>query len=363
MNEGLDLSLETLRHHALDARQFAGAEQVTRPDGMRLVRLYNAAGLSLDLLPDRALDVWRASHRGLPLTWLSAGSPHRPDAAAPWLQLFSGGLLTTCGLRHVGPGERDAQTGEASDLHGDVTRLPARDVTTSEGWDAFAEGVRVSGTVTEASLFGSQLRLERSYRLPFAVPEVALTDTITNIGDLPQPLMVLYHVNVGYPLVREGATLRVAGDAEPVPRDAPAEAGLADWSRYAAPVPGFAEQVYFHRPSMAEEGWSSALVGHAGLALELAWDARTAPYLTQWKNTREGIYVCGVEPGNALPEGRNRAREAGRLERLEPGESRTFHLRLRAVAGDAAYAEAAERVARIGRDGRPVTLDLAGYPA
>lgn len=361
--DAIDLSPATLRRHAQDARQFAGAEESTRPDGMRLVRLYNAAGLSLELLPDRALDVWRASYRGLPLTWLSAGSPHRADAAAPWLQLFSGGLLTTCGLRHVGPPEEDAESGEPTDLHGAVTRLPARGVTVTQGWEALREGVSVTGTVDEARLFGPQLRLERRYRMPLERPEIELVDTVTNAGDLPQPLMMLYHVNVGYPLVRAGATLRVAGDEEPVPRDAAARAGLAQWSHYEGPAAGYDEQVFFHRAAAGRDGWSRARIGHPALALEVAWDARAAPYLTQWKNTRRGMYVCGVEPANALPEGRNRAREQGRLERLEPGEARTFRLTLRALAGEADWSDAEARMERTGREGTPPSLDLSGYPA
>lgn len=359
----VDLSPRTLRRHALDARQFAGAEELTLPDGLRVVRLHDASGLSLDLLPDRALDVWRASFRGLPLTWLSAGSPHRADSAAPWLRLFNGGLLTTCGLRHVGPPEADAETGERTDLHGAATRLSAGDVRVTQGWQALEEGVRVSGSVTEGRLFGPQLRLERAYRMPYATGRLELVDTVTNAGDTEQPLMLLHHVNVGYPLVREGATLRVAGDAEPLPRDAAAQAGLATWSRYDAPEPRYPEQVFFHRPLVGEDGWSRALIGHPALALEVAWDARSARYLTQWKNTREGMYVCGVEPANALPEGRNRARESGRLERLRPGETRTFRLTLQALAGEGAYREAESRLARLGEEGRASDVDLSGYPA
>lgn len=358
----INLSQDALERHTLDMRQFAGAERLALPDGQRIVRLYNAAGLTVDLLVDRALDIWRASYRGLPLTWVAPGSPHDADATAPWLRLFNGGLLTTCGLRHVGPGEVDVESGEASDLHGDVTRQPARKIILTQGWDEDSYALGVTGEVMESSLFGPQLRLERSYQMSLTEGELTLTDVLTNVGDLPQPLMVLYHVNVGYPLVRDGAELHVAGGRTPVPRDAAAQAGAEDWSLYAAPVPAYAEQVYFHRPHVDDEGCSRALIGHSELALEVVWDARAAPYLTQWKNTRDGIYVSGVEPANCLPEGRNRARGAGRLDTIEPGGERIFRVRLRAVAGRDGYREARERVQVAGDRGRESTIDLAGYP-
>ena len=34
----------------------------------------------------------------------------------------------------------------------------------------------------------------------------------------------------------------------------------------------------------------------------------------------QGLYVVGLEPGNALPVGRDKERAAGRLKFLEPGE-------------------------------------------
>lgn len=61
--------------------------------------------------------------------------------------------------------------------------------------------------------------------------------------------------------------------------------------------------------------------------MQLEWDTTTSP-LTQWKNFRRSIYLCGVEPGNCLPEGQNRASAGGRLVMLEPGEQHKFYNRL-----------------------------------
>lgn len=356
----MDLSRPTLERHALAPEQFAGARRATLADGGRLVHLYNAAGLCVDVLPDRGLDLWRASYRGLPLTWTSPNAPRRADAGAHWLDLFNGGLLTTCGLRNAGPAEEDDRTGEARPFHGGYTKLAAADVDTRAGWEEERYLVRVRGRTAESRLFGPQLELVREIALPLDAPVLEVRDEVVNRGDEPQPLMLLHHVNLGYPLVRDGARLSVAADA-PVPRDEAARAGERRWDLYEGARPRYAEQVFFHRVARDDDGWSRLVLGTDELALELGWDARSAPYLTQWKNTREGTYVNGVEPGNCLPEGQNRARAAGRLDVLEPGGSRTFRLRFRVLAGAPVH-EAREAVRRLQAGGHPSAVDLSGYP-
>ena len=69
------------------------------------------------------------------------------------------------------------------------------------------------------------------------------------------------------------------------------------------------------------------------------YDTTNLPYLTQWKNTRQGIYVSGVEPSNCIPEGRNAARENKRLMMLKPGEARSFSCRLEILADKEAVEE------------------------
>jgi len=356
----VDLSRRTLARHALAPEQFAGARRSTLDDGARLIHLYNAAGLCVDVLPDRGLDLWRASYRGLPLTWLSPNAPRRPDAGAHWLDLFNGGLLTTCGLRHAGPAEEDDRTGETRSLHGGYTNLAAGDVDAGGAWNGDAYLVRVRGRTVESRLFGPQIELVREITLPHDAPVLEVRDEVTNLGDEPQPLMLLHHVNLGYPLVREGARLSLAAGAT-VPRDEVALSGAERWDVYEAAQPRWAEQVFFHAVASDADGWSRLVAGTDDLALELSWDARSAPYVTQWKNTREGIYVSGVEPGNCLPEGQNRARAAGRLDTLEPGACRTFRLRFRVLAG-APVSEARDAVLRLRAGGRWAGVDLHGYP-
>ena len=348
-----DLSRATVEAHSLDMRQFIDARPSVLPNGMRIIEVYNSSGLTFTLLPDRGLDIWTAHYRGIPLTWISQGSPHPADYGSPWLRQFNGGLLTTCGLQHVGPAEIDDETGEHRDVHGNYTRLRA-EILRSEGrWDGDVYMLELAGRVAEARLFGEQIRLDRTLHVTLGVPGVEIVDVASNLSDAPAPFMLLYHLNVGYPLVRQGARLDVPASAV-YPRDDAARVGFETWDVYDAGQAGYAEQVFYHHV-LQSDGEAKVLLSNDELGLLCAWDTRSAPYLTQWKNLRRGIYVSGIEPGNCVPEGQNAARLAGRLAMLEPGESQTFTNRIHILGGAEAITRAGEEIDLLRRRGDPAT--------
>lgn len=327
MFENLSSLLNQLDSYSVDTRAFADIRQSTLLNGQRVVEAYNAAGLHLTFLPDRGLDIWTARYKGVPLTWISPGSPYSPDHALSWLDQFNGGLLTTCGLTHHGPPETDSVTGEIHELHGRYSRLKAQNVHINRVHHS--RDLELKGTIWQTSLFGTQIEVQRTYRLAFAEPLLTVTDQITNRGDETTPLMILYHVNLGFPLVREGAELVIASDV--YPRDEVASTGIDRWHLYDGPTPSYAEQVFFHHLLANEDLSTSAAMLNEDFGLLLRWNAAELPYLTQWKNTRSGRYVCGVEPGIGLPDGQNANREYGRLDSLLPGETRTVRLMLRVL--------------------------------
>jgi galactose mutarotase-like enzyme len=354
------LTPEQIELHSLDMRQFVDFRQSTLPNGMRLVEAYNASGLNYTILPDRGFDIWTAHYRGVPLTWVAQGSPFPPDHGARWLRQFNGGLLTTCGLTHAGVPETDPN-GEQRDLHGLYTRLRAREVAVSGAWQDGSYVLELKGAVAEAILFGEQLLLERTYRLWLDKPVIQVEDRVTNTGDLPTPLMVLYHINLGYPLISAHTVLHTP-HAAVYSRDAEAEKGYGMWPQYAAAIPRYAEQVYWHHLKTDTSGQTTVALLQEAFGLQFEWDANQLPYLTQWKNVREGIYVCGVEPGNCLPEGRNGARDAGRLVTLEPGAIQHFAFTLTVLDGANAVAAVRERIAGLQASGTPVaSCDLHDY--
>lgn len=355
-----DLSRETLAQHSVDMRQFIDWRQATLSNGLRVIDGYNSSGLTLTLLPDRGLDIWLAAHNGRPLTWISQGSPHAPDFGGGWLRLFNGGVLVTCGLRHAGPPEHDARSGQHRDLHGDFSLLRAYNIAVNAGWREDRYVAEVTGEVAEASLFGEQLHLTRTVRLTLGEPSVEIIDVVENRYDVATPFMLLHHFNFGYPLVQQGVELHVAHNAV-TPRDMQAASAHHDWAHYHAAMPRHLEEVFFHQVLADQDRRAFAVLAgeHFGLALE--WDTTHEPYLTQWKNYRQGTYVCGVEPGNCLPEGQNRAARSGRLVQLGAGERHVFHNRLTVLDGAEEVIAARARVAAIQRSGHPVDIALTDY--
>ncbi|MDX1994055.1 MAG: aldose 1-epimerase family protein [bacterium] len=348
---------DELTKHSVDTRQFIDFRLSTLPTGMRIIDAHNSSGLHFTLLPDRGLDIWTAHYKGLPLTWISQGSPHPPDYGQSWLRQFNGGLLTTCGLTHVGSPEVDEITGEQRDLHGNFTRLRAEIIENTAEWDF--NGVYqalLRGRLSESCLFGEQLAVERIYWLTLGKPSISICTIVTNRSDVPTPLMLLYHFNLGFPLVQQGTRLTTAGSV--YPRDDVARMGLGTWSKYARPTENFAEQVYYHRVSAHRDKGgrdvSYAALTHEDFGLQLEWQTDTLPYLTQWKNTRRGMYVSGIEPGNCIPEGQNAARRAGRLQMLAPGETVRFDCNLTVLDGKAAVDEARARIEELKAVGVPV---------
>ncbi len=347
-------SRTTLEHHSTDMRQFIDFRASTLPSGMRIIEVYNSSGLSFTLLPDRAMDIWTAFYNGLPLTWISQGSPHLPDFGAPWLRQYNGGLLTTCGLSNAGDAETDTITGEHRGLHGDFTRLRAYQIEGESGWQGDQYRVKLTCYVAQTSLFGEQLRVKRTYSITLGEPVIDITDVVENRFDVPVPMMMLYHFNLGYPLVSEGAQLVLPGE-HVYPCDAEARNGLAHWMEYSAATRGVNEQVFYHHLKHNGNNKTSVAIFNPEFGLQLEWDTTYAPYFTQWKNVRRNIYVSGIEPGNCIPEGLNAARANDRLVMLQPDETHTFHNQLRVLPNAAYIEQSCEQIRTLQTQGHLLT--------
>jgi hypothetical protein len=289
--------------------------------GARRLRVVNGGGLELDVHPDRALDIGAATFDGVPLAWLSSTGIAAPEFYEPggrgWLRTWGGGLLTTCGLDTFGPAADD-EDGVAG-MHGRIGAIPAH----LTGAQATSERVTVAGTVRQTGVFAENLLLSRRITSEVGSTSFAVEDTVTNEGSNPSPHMVLYHVNLGWPLLDEGAVVDIPHTTVR-PRDPDAEEGLGHQYEIGAPVRGFREQVYIHEA--APERYASVTNERRGLRFTLRF-SESLPAVFEWKMTATQHYALGLEPANT-PEidGRAAARAAGLLPRLEPGESARYHL-------------------------------------
>ncbi len=296
--------------------------------GCRALDLRVAGGIDVRILPDRGFDLAAAWYRGTPLAWISAVGERGPlDApkGSDWVDSFGGGLLVTCGLRNVGaPSEGHGQ-------HGRYSHLRARDVVARRDFDDSGELVlEAAAAVDEVTALGPRLRLERVVRTWSGAGRVEVTDRTTNLGDEVEPAPLLYHVNLGPPLLDDDAEVRI-DSARVLPRDADAAIGLARWSAPGKPERGAGELVFEHEVPPDERGWCrAALVNRTlGLEAEVSWEAGELPRFHQWLHLATGVYALGLEPANCSVMGRTADRAEGRLPLLAAGATRTTRLEVR----------------------------------
>lgn len=321
MGELYGSTIDEVRRRTGSLAQVAGVEASVRSDGpdagTRRLRLI-AGDLDVELLPDRGLDVGQVRHRGVPLAWVSPTGWPRPGASG-FGASFGGGLVTTCGLLSFGPPSVDAE-GEHPQ-HGRYSALSAT-ITRAE---VDGDAVVVEGTVVEATVLGAHLELRRRVRLPLGEGRIELRDEIVNRGSRAVEPMVLYHVNLGWPVVDAGSVLRSPA-ARVTARDAAAEVGLSTWAEFPEPAAEYPEQVFAHELP-GRERVSAEVIGTSGVGIRISFDTAVLPGMFQWRVAQEGGVVLGVEPATAATIlGREAARDAGLLRPLAAGGSWTLGL-------------------------------------
>ncbi len=352
MSDNAPHDLTQLRRRIGDVSQLVSTRAARladgNEDGVRVIDARAAGGLSALILADRGLDlgaVWAGGHQ---VSWQSTTGAVHPSYFddAGWLRSFHGGMLTTCGLQNVGLPSEDQ--GVSYGLHGRVSNIAARNVShrvIEEDGRLVAE---VTGEMRETDVFGADLRLRRRITLPMGETVLHVEDEVVNQGHARAGLMLLYHVNLGYPVVADGAKL-ITPPAEIVPRDEIARAGLDERTTFPAPQDGFAEHVFRHELLGGDAREVSASIVNpgfeptGGIGLTVSWDPRQLPRMWQWRMLGPGMYLTGLEPANCHLSGRAAEREAGTLQELEPGESRRYGISVRVSLGADALALALQR--------------------
>jgi hypothetical protein len=156
--------------------------------------------------------------------------------------------------------------------------------------------------------------------------------------------MLLYHCNVGFPIVDEGAQLLVPGPG--VPTD-PGPAG--DYRMLVAPIADYTERCFEH--DVITEADGTVPVGivnrRIGLGVYQLFDKGQLPFQTTWRMPGEDQYVVAIEASTNRDAGRWDARARGELIELAPGERRTYDLEMGSLVGEVEIDAFVDRVARL----------------
>ena len=336
---GQEFSRGELMRKIGDISQIAGAKSYQLSDGNEKgvdgVDFRTGTGFNFTVLPGRGMDISYAEYKGQPLCWRSATgsieSSHFDPEGLGWLRGFYGGLLVTCGMTYAGAPCTDEE--EELGLHGRISYTPAKNVWTDGQWEGDEYVIWTQGKVREAVVFGENIVLTRKIWAKLGESKLYMRDVVENLGFEPVPHMYLYHINGGFPVVDEDSVL-ISPTKETTPRDAEAQIDAENYHKFLPPTPGFKERVYYHEMIPDADGYvHAALVNKnfmdgSGFGFYVKYLKSQLPRFIEWKMNGEGTYVVGMEPANCLVEGRDKDRERGILQFLQPGEKREYELEI-----------------------------------
>ena len=304
------------KEYVADPSTLCGIERFSYTEGkakdVAAIRMFNGK-LDLTVLPDRAMDIFRLFYRGTPVSYVSKNglvSPRLCETGAyGFLNSFDAGFLYTCGLDNIGaPVEKE---GRVLPQHGSFSYLPAENVhVTTEETEA-GYFLTLQGTVRFTALFGQSLTVLRKIQMRYLGSEITVTDHVTNHGFTESGYMLMYHSNIGYPLLDEHAKLTV--DSTEITPVSPVH-DVARCTTFDPPTPGRAEEVFRHTLRQGKGVKATLENPDLGLGLRLHFDTEDFPYLVEWKSMAGGDYVLGIEPVTIpMPE--------RTLRMLQPGET------------------------------------------
>lgn len=316
----------------------------------RVALFDTGSGLRFTVALDRGGDIVDASFNQFALAWLSPNGLSPPSPAyhtgIEWLRGWAGGLVTTCGPEYIG-GPRD-EDGVKTSLHGRYSSQPARiEILRNPDPHFDRHEMELGLVIRDSRFFGTIIEIRRAIRCTLGVPEIQIEDAVTNRGDTRAAHHWLYHCNVGYPLLDQGARFVYRGKSEywivpPLPGQdiiqPLAASAMNKLKRVPAPMSehaGIGERGLIIDTEPERNGLcrTGIINDKLKIGLEFSYAKSALPRLANWQHYGpRGSYVAGLEPfaGSLLGSARDKHELARQF--LEPGETKKYELRLRVLA-------------------------------
>ena len=289
-------------------KQIASIERytVTRGAGRGLDVIDCSNGrLRFKINVTKACDIMQAWYEGTNLSFISKNGFTLRET--PFAKRFEGGMLYTCGLDSVGD-RRGFET------HGSLHNTPAEIVCA----ECDESGITVQALIRDTELFGKNLVLKRTITSGIGENSITVCDRLVNSGCREEDYCLLYHVNVGYPMLDAGC--RIVADVQDfVARTPWAEKMQSGIYEIGGSVSGQEETCYFLHLQKPE----ITLVNRdLGKKFTLAYSKETLPYFVEWKSMASGDYALGLEPCTTELDDRFR------YKKISSGEEITFWIKL-----------------------------------
>lgn len=341
---GNEYTKEELLKKTGNLSQVCGIEEVMfnsgRGKGVEAIEI-DAGDLNFTVLKSRCLDIGHASYKGFPLAYMSKSGLRSPeyfveDKGKGFLDSFYGGLFVTCGLNNIGV---DCQVdGREYGVHGEISNIPAEMVSARTFWEEDQYHFQVMGQVRHSRFYAEDLVLSRKIETELGSNKLIITDVIENRDFAPVPLMLLYHINLGFPFLDSRSRLYTTKIRKSWPRTPSAQKGLANFTSFSEPVDGIEEECFYHTFD-TEDGMVTACLfnpnlGEEGMGVYIKYDTKQLPEIIQWKMMRSREYVCGLNPATNYGEGRKQALENKEVSFIKPLEKKEFSVEIGVTEGD-----------------------------
>lgn len=365
---GRRLSRSELLERVGGLLQVAGAQMISNEDGhargVRSVDVRTGSGFRFAPVVDRGLDVGWCEYRGAPLCWMPPNGIAAPwffegvhDELA-WARAALGGLFNTAGLLSIGPPQQlNSPQYESITLntgtHNRIAVTPAARVNYGERWEGDRCVVWVEGTVRQHAPYGENLVLSRLYESEVGGNCFSLHDEVRNDGYFSIPHQILYHFNIGFPILSDSSEVLapVDGDVSEFSFSSASDQGepARRYAQITEPQEGFAHEG-FVVPLKANSSGSVgvAIVNRhirdptAAAGIYLQYQLEQLPVFITWRMMAQGLYAYGLEPASSPFGSPDELISQQWPVMLEPGETRTYDLEF-GVLPDLAAVEQFER--------------------
>ena len=259
----------TLRRYTVTEGKEKGLDIVDCDNG-KLRFLLNAS---------KGLDIMQVYHEGQNISFLSKNAFTAREI--PFLNRFEGGMLYTCGVDNAGGRVGYVQHGTYHETTANIVTAKCDD-----------NGILVEAEMRMSALFGSNFVMRRKIYCAVGEETLHLEDTLTNEAFVDDSYVLLYHINVGYPMLDAGA--KIVLDAKTCDPVTPWAKQNMD-SRYEiiAPKAGEEECCYYHQLNTPKVSLVNETLGKK-FTVEYSKD--TLPVFLEWKSMASGDYALGLEP-------------------------------------------------------------------
>lgn len=253
----------------------------------------------------KACDMMQMYHKGQNMTFVSKNGFMKREL--PFGKRFEGGMLYTCGLDSAG--ER-----EGFDEHGSLHNTPAQILRA----ECSEEGIVVEAILRDTEVCGKNLVFRRKITSAIGSDRITVVDRLTNENYREENYCLLYHVNIGYPMMDAGA--EIMGEVTDIqPRTEWAGKQMATAYQIEEPIPGYEETCYYLKLKKPEVSMVNKTLGKK---FTVSYSGDTLPLFLEWKSIASGDYAVGLEPTTTKLDG------LFEYSRIKAGETIEFRVEL-----------------------------------